>query len=88
LVRLSAVHLYFSSTIRIQKCTGFKKSSLLRCLDDLQICSSKVFFKDNPDSDPKLRLKPDPNPEKIISDLQHWYFVKKNTRKYISLCKK
>jgi hypothetical protein len=24
------------------------------------ICSSNVFFINNPDSDPKLRLKPDP----------------------------
>jgi hypothetical protein len=61
--RLSAVHMYFSSTIQIQKCTGFKKSSFLRCLDDLQLCSSNVFFIDNPDPDPKLRLKPDPNPD-------------------------
>jgi hypothetical protein len=59
--RLSAVHMYFSSTIRIQKCAGLKKSAFLQCLDDLQICSN-VFFIKNPDMnpDPKLRLQPDP----------------------------
>jgi hypothetical protein len=54
--RLSAVHVYFSSTIRIQKYTGFKKPAVLRCLDDPQICSSNVFFINN--QDPKLRLNP------------------------------
>jgi hypothetical protein len=54
--RLFAVHVYFSSTIRIQKYTGFKKSAVLRCLDDLQIYSSNVFFINNPD--PKLKLNP------------------------------
>jgi hypothetical protein len=58
--KLSAVHMYFSSTIRIQKCTGFKQPAFLRCLKDLQ----NVFFIDNPDPDPKLMLKPDPNPDK------------------------
>jgi hypothetical protein len=58
--RLSAVYMYFSSTIRIEKCTGFKKSSFFHRLDDLQICSSNVFFIDNPDPDEKLRLKLDP----------------------------
>jgi hypothetical protein len=36
------------------------------------ICSSNVFFKNNPD--PNLRLKPDPDPKerkKLISDPQH-----------------
>jgi hypothetical protein len=71
--RLSAVHMcFFISTIWIRKCTGFRKSSFLRCLDHLQICSSNVFFIDNQDPDPKLRLKSDPNPDmgKIISDPQ------------------
>jgi hypothetical protein len=58
--KLSAVHMYFSSTIRIQKCTGFKQPAFLQCLKDLQ----NVFFIDNPDPDPKLMLKPDPNPDK------------------------
>jgi hypothetical protein len=63
--RLSAVHMYFSSTIPIQVCRyKFKKIIFLLCLNDLQICSSNVFFINNPDPDPKLRLKPDPNPEK------------------------
>jgi hypothetical protein len=52
--------MYFSSTIRIKKCTGFKRSAFLRCLFDLQICSSNVFFINNPDPDTKLRLKADP----------------------------
>jgi hypothetical protein len=53
--------MYFSSTIWIQKCTDFKKSAFLRCSDDLQFCSSNVFFINN--LDPELGLKPDP--EKI-----------------------
>jgi hypothetical protein len=57
--------MYFSTTIRIQKCTGIKKSAFLQCLDHLQICSSNVFFHiKKQDPDPKLRLKPDPNPGK------------------------
>jgi hypothetical protein len=36
--------------------TGFKKSAFSRCLDDLQICSSNVFFI-------KKYLDPDPNPD-------------------------
>jgi hypothetical protein len=66
--------MYFSPTIQIQKCTGFKISAFLRCLDDLQICSSNVFFINNPNPDPdkKLKLKPDPDPNKIISDPKHW----------------
>jgi hypothetical protein len=42
------------------------------------ICSSNVFIIDNPDLDPKLRLKPDPNPDpkkksnKKISNPQYW----------------
>jgi hypothetical protein len=39
------------------------------------ICSLNVFIINNPDLNPnadlKLRLKPDPNPKKIISDPQH-----------------
>jgi hypothetical protein len=37
------------------------------------ICSSNVFFINNPDPDldPKLRLKPNTDPQKIISDPQH-----------------
>ncbi len=66
--RLSAVHMHFSSTFVIQKFTDFYKSAFLRCLDDLQICSSNVFFINNPD--PELRLKPDPDPKKVISDPQ------------------
>jgi hypothetical protein len=38
--RLSAVHMYFSSTIQIHKCTDVKKSDFLLCLNDIQICSS------------------------------------------------
>jgi hypothetical protein len=60
MLRLYAVHMHFSSAIRIQKCKGFKKSALLRCLDDLQSCSSKVFFTGNLDPDPKLSLQSDP----------------------------
>jgi hypothetical protein len=54
--RTSAVHMYFSSTIWIQKCTGFRKSAFLLCLDDLQICNSNVFFINNPNLIPKLGL--------------------------------
>jgi hypothetical protein len=45
----------------------------MRCLNDLQICSSNVFFINNSDPDPKLRAKPDQGPKKIIiiSDSQH-----------------
>ncbi len=39
----------------------------MRCLEDLQICSSNVFSKDNPYPNPKLGLKPNPDPEKLIS---------------------
>jgi hypothetical protein len=37
------------------------------------ICSSNVFFINNPDPNQELRLKPDPDtdPKKIISDPQH-----------------
>jgi hypothetical protein len=37
-----------------------KKSAFLRCLDDLQILSSNVYFINSPDPDPKLRLQLDP----------------------------
>jgi hypothetical protein len=60
--RLSAVDtgMHFSSTIRIQKCTDFKKYAFLQCLDDLQICSSNVFFINNPDPESRLKIDPDP----------------------------
>jgi hypothetical protein len=60
MIRLSAGHMYFSSTIRIQKSTHFKKSAFLRCVDSPHICSSNVFFINNSDPDQKLGLKPDP----------------------------
>jgi hypothetical protein len=65
--RLSVVRMYFSSTIRIQKCTGLEKSAFLQCLDDLQICSSIVFFFHtqppnlDPTLDPEIRFEPDPD---------------------------
>jgi hypothetical protein len=71
--RLSAVHTYFSSTIQIEKFTGFKKSAFLRCLDDLQICSSNVFFINDPNPELGLQLDPDTGEEKKISDPQHWF---------------
>jgi hypothetical protein len=38
------------------------------------ICTSNIFFINNADLNPKIRLKPDPksDPKKIISDPQHW----------------
>jgi hypothetical protein len=44
-------------------------------LNDLQICSSNVFFINNPDPnpDPTIRLQPDPEIIIIIiSDPQNW----------------
>jgi hypothetical protein len=84
---LSAVQMYFSSTIRFQKCTDFKKSAFLRCLDDLQF---KLFFINNPDLDPKLILKPDPEKKItiIISDPQHWLTARVVSVPFIDcLCK-
>ncbi len=42
----------------------FKKICFLLCLEDMQ-------FNPNPNPDSILRLKPDPNTKKIISDPQH-----------------
>ncbi len=42
------------------------------------ICSSNVFFINKPD--PKLRLYPDP--EKIISDPQHWSQADSNVQAF------
>ncbi len=52
--RLSAIQMYFSSSIRIQKCTGLKKSSFLRCLDDLQF---KCIFYRQPGYGSEIKVK-------------------------------
>jgi hypothetical protein len=46
------------------------------------ICSSNVFFINNPYSDPKLKLRPGPDPPKNrkISDPQHWKYCQLNTK--------
>jgi hypothetical protein len=48
------------------------------------ICSSNAFIINNPDPnpDPKLRLKQDPNLKKIILDPQHGLGVKKPSLKF------
>jgi hypothetical protein len=65
--------MYFLETIGIEKCTDFKKSAFLRCLDDLQF---KCMF--HKQSGSGIRVKAES--EKInISDPQHcsacwgWY---------------
>ncbi len=73
MLRLYAVHMHFSSAIRVEKCKGFIKSALLRWLDDLQSCSSKVFFIGNMDPDPKLSLQSDPEKKVFFSDPQQWF---------------
>jgi hypothetical protein len=52
--RLSAIQMYFSSTIRIQKCTGLKIHLFLRCLDDLQF---KCIFHRQPGSGSEIKVK-------------------------------
>ncbi len=49
-----------------KKCIDFKNQFFC---DVYIICSSNVFFINNPDPDPKLRL--DPDQKKKISDPQH-----------------
>ncbi len=60
----SAVNVFFINNPKIYR---ILKISFLQVLDDLQICSSNVFFRNNPDlelnPDPKLRLS-DPDPKK------------------------
>jgi hypothetical protein len=48
------------------QCRVKKILSFFRWLDDLHICSSNVFFINNPDPEPNptLRLKPDPDNKK------------------------
>ncbi len=46
----------FHQQSRSKSVQVFKKSVFLRCLADLQICSSNVIFINNPDPDLKIKV--------------------------------
>lgn len=69
---LSAVYIYFSSTIGIQNVQIKKNKNFFRCLDDLQF---KIFFHKQSGTGNGSEIKAKAKSRKIILDPQRWFTI-------------